>query len=86
MKNMNFYIPGILLILTGIMIVAVPEILIAFIAASAIIAGVSVLYVGHLIRKFEIKSGNFENNFYDDGLYNLRFEKGLFFRKSNHRF
>jgi len=65
---------------------AVPEILVAFIAAPVIIARVSVMYVGHMIRKSEIESENFESYFYEDGLYSVRFKRELFFRKADHRF
>ncbi|HID31219.1 MAG TPA: hypothetical protein EYP19_14645, partial [Desulfobacterales bacterium] len=57
MENMKYYIPGSLLILIAIMIVAVPEILVVFIAASITMAGIAVLYIGHMIRKSEIEFG-----------------------------
>jgi hypothetical protein len=53
MRNLKYYLPGSILILIAITVVAVPEILVAFVAASIIMAGVGALYVGHMIRKSE---------------------------------
>jgi hypothetical protein len=57
MKSLRYYVPGILLILLAMVIVAVPEIIIGFIAASIIVAGMGALYIGHKIRKSEIEFG-----------------------------
>ena len=66
MGNMKYYIPGTLLILIAIMIVAVPEILVVFIAASITMAGIGVLYIGHVIRKSEIEFGKTREWFFHD--------------------
>ena len=58
MRNIKYYIPGSILILIAIVIIAVPEILVAFLAASIIMAGVGALYIGHTIRKSKIESRN----------------------------
>ena len=42
---------AIFLILIAILIITVPEILVAFIASMIIMAGIGVLYIGHRIRK-----------------------------------
>ena len=55
MRSLKYYLPGIILVLVAIVIVAVPEILIGFIAASIIVAGIGALYIGHKIRKSEIE-------------------------------
>ena len=60
MRSLRYYLPGIILILLAIMIVAVPEILIGFIAASIILTGIGALYIGHKIRRseFEFKTND----------------------------
>lgn len=54
MDTLRYYLPGIILILIAIMVVAVPEILVLFVASIIIIAGISALLIGHKIRKSEI--------------------------------
>ena len=73
MRNIKYYIPGSVLILIAIMIVAVPQILVAFVAASIIMAGIGALYVGHIIRKSEIEFRNIGNWFYDHDSYGRQF-------------
>ena len=55
MDTMRYYVPGIVLILIAILIVAVPEILVAFVASIIIMAGIGALYIGHRIRKSDIE-------------------------------
>jgi hypothetical protein len=43
-----------MLILIAVVIVAIPEILVALVAGSIIMAGVGALYIGHIMRKSEI--------------------------------
>ncbi len=81
MRNLKYYLPGSTLILIAIMIVAVPEILIAFVAASIIMAGIGALYIGHLIRKSEIESRNIDGWFLDDDLYGWQFARAPVFRR-----
>ena len=57
MRSLRYYLPGIILILVAIVIVAVPEILIGFIAALIILAGIGALTIGHRIRKSKIEFG-----------------------------
>jgi hypothetical protein len=65
MRSLSYYLPGILLILVAIVIVAVPEILIGFIAALIMVAGIGALTIGHRIRKSEIEFGNIDGWFLD---------------------
>jgi hypothetical protein len=51
MKDIKYYFPGLTLMAMAVIIVAFPEILIAMIAATIIIAGAIALYVGHKMRK-----------------------------------
>ena len=51
MRDLKYYVPGTVLIAMALLILAVPEILIALVSASIITLGIVVLYVGHLVRK-----------------------------------
>ncbi len=48
MKKLTYYLPGSIIILLGILIVAIPEILIAIVASTIIMLGIVSLYVGHI--------------------------------------
>ena len=50
MKNMRYYIPGVLMILAGILVLAVPQLLVVFAAASICTVGVMILYFGHQMK------------------------------------
>jgi hypothetical protein len=73
MQNIKYYIPGSVLILVAIIVVAVPKILVAFVAASIIMVGIGALYVGHMIRKSEIEFRDIDEWFSDDDRYGWRF-------------
>ena len=81
MRKMKYYIPGSILILIAIMIVAVPQILVAFIAASITMVGIGALYVGHMIRKSEIQFKNIDEWFMDDERSGWRFVRKPVFRR-----
>ena len=83
MRNLRYYVPGIMLILTAVVIVAVPEILVAFIAALIITAGIAALYIGHKVRKSEIEPGNFDYRSLDDHFFDLSFTRNPIFRCKN---
>lgn len=53
MNNIKYYLPGVSLIILAFVILALPEILVAFVAASIIMVGIGALYVGHMIKKYE---------------------------------
>ena len=53
MKGFRYYLPGALLVLLGVLILAVPEILVAFVSAALAVTGVGVLLLGHRMRKAE---------------------------------
>lgn len=81
MRNIKYYIPGSVLILLAIIVVAVPKILVAFVAASIIMVGIGALYVGHMIRKSEIEFRNIDEWFSDDDRYGWRFVTRPVFRR-----
>lgn len=85
MRNMKYYIPGSLLIFFAILIIAVPEILIAFIASILLMVGVVALYVGHLIKKSENEIRNFEERSTDSNFSGWGFARSPIFRRW-HRF
>ena len=80
MGNLKYYIPGILLILIAIMIVAFPEILVALVAAAIIMAGIGALVVGHVIRKSEMDLSNTDGQPFDHRPYGWRFAQRPVFR------
>jgi len=55
MKRLRFYLPGTLLILTAVLIIAFPAILVAMVSALILMAGFVALAVGHGIQKSEAK-------------------------------
>ena len=69
MVNLKYYFPGSILIFIAILIVAVPEILIAFVAASMTMLGIGALYIGHLIKKSEKEWHVFGGRFLGDELF-----------------
>ncbi len=53
MDTLRYYLPGIILIMVALLILAVPEILVVFLASIIIMAGIGALYIGHNIKKSE---------------------------------
>ena len=66
MRNLKYYFPGSVLILIALLIVAVPEILIALVAASMIMLGVGGLNIGHLARESEKEWDVLSGRFFGD--------------------
>ena len=83
MDTLRYYLPGIILILIAIMIVAVPEILVVFVASMIIIAGISALAIGHRIRKSGIDFRRSEDRFFDEDSFGRRFVRRPVFRDWN---
>jgi Flp pilus assembly protein TadB len=55
MRLFKYYLPGIVFIAAAVLIMAVPEILVAMVSALIMVMGFIALAVGHGIRKSEIK-------------------------------
>lgn len=55
MQHFKYYIPGVSLILMALLIMAVPEILVAIISALIMISGFFALAIGNGMRKSEIE-------------------------------
>jgi hypothetical protein len=83
---MRYYFPGIVLILIEILIVALPEILVAIVAALTIMAGIGALFIGHKIRKSEVGFRHTSEWFSDDDFFGRRFVRRPIFRDWNKRF
>ena len=73
MQTWRYYAPGIILILIALLIMAVPEILIAFIASLVIMAGIEALYVGRNMRKSTDGFRKMDGGFYKDDYFGHRF-------------
>ena len=83
MDSIRYYFPGIVLILIAILIVVVPEILVAIVAALIIMAGIGALFIGHKIRKSEIGFQHTREWFSDDDFFGSRFVRRPLFRDWN---
>ena len=83
MNILRYYMPGIILILIAIIIVAVPEILVAILASLIIMAGIGALYVGHRIRKSEIEFRQNGEWFSGEDFFGHRFMNRPLFRGWN---
>ena len=80
MDSIRYYFPGIVLILIAILIVAVPQILVAIVATLIIMAGIGALFIGHKIRKSEIGFRHTSEWFSDDDFLGRRFVRRPVFR------
>ena len=83
MNNIRYYLPGIILILIAVVIVAMPEILVAFLASIIIMVGIGALYIGHKIRKSEIEFRNNGEWFSGESFFGNRFIRRPIFRDWN---
>ena len=81
MRNFRYYMPGVTLILIAVLIVAVPEILVVFVASLIVMAGIGALYVGHMVRKSRIEFDSFDRTFFDDGWNTWRYARRPVFRR-----
>ena len=81
MRSIRYYLPGTTLILIAILIVAVPEILVAFVAGLIIMAGIGALYVGHMVRKSRVEFENIGTWFFDDRSHGFRYARQPVFRR-----
>jgi hypothetical protein len=81
MRSLKYYLPGSILILMALLIVAVPEILIASVAALMIMLGAAGLYMGHLARKSEKDWNVFDGRILRDDLRGWRVVRIPVFRR-----
>jgi len=59
--NLRYYLPGAMMIALSLLIVAVPEILVVFVASLLGMFGIAALYLGHMLRKEKIEIIRTEN-------------------------
>jgi len=81
MRNIRYYLPGSIIILLALLILAVPEILIAFIASIIIMLGIGALYLGHLIKKSATDFRGFDEGFHDPDFNSEWFSRSPRFRR-----
>jgi len=79
MDTMRYYLPGVILLLIGILIVAVPEVLVAFVASAIVMAGIGALYIGHNIRKSEKELRHVNDWFLTEDFFGPGFARGPIF-------
>ena len=80
MESLKYYLPGGVLIFIAIMIAIFPEIIVAFISAMGIVAGITALTIGHAIRKSETVMGWSDAWFHDNPFLGGRFVQRPVFR------
>ena len=83
MDTIRYYLPGIILIMIAVLIVAVPEILVAFLASLIIMAGIVALIIGHKIRKSHIQFQDTDEWFFGEDPFGRRFARRPVFRDWN---
>ncbi len=77
--KINYYIPGMILILMALVILSVPKILVFVMASSLIVLGICVLYIGHLMKRKVERYDGFSYTVLDDG-----FTRDSFHRESHY--
>ena len=83
MKTLRFYMPGILLILIALVIVMVPEVLIAFTAALISMIGIGLLRLGHIIKTSGYDTFDSDDWFRRDDFLRWQFERVPEYRRWN---
>ena len=86
MRNLTYYIPGIALIAAAVLIVAVPEILVALVASLVLMSGVAALYIGHWVRQSRGGSDRIDRWFFEDHFGGNRYRRRPFAGLWNWRF
>jgi hypothetical protein len=61
-RDMTRYLPGAVLILSGVMIVAFPMLLVAFVSGLLILGGVMAIAIAHKIKRFQDTTGRFHDS------------------------
>lgn len=81
MKNIYYYVPGMVLLLLAVIIMAVPQIMVAFVSAALILAGIAGLMIGHGMRKADHEMENYRGFMFGDDFFGRPFFKGWYFRR-----
>ena len=72
--NLRYYLPGAMMILLSLLIIAVPEILVVFVASLLCLSGIAALYLGHLLQKEKIEIIRVEKRDSESDFFDLRFD------------
>ncbi len=81
MEGIKYYLPGIILILSGLLIIIYPEILIALIASLTILGGIGALIAGKSVHDSVKDFHNINRHgFYDETINDFGSIKGPFVR------
>ena len=56
-RDMTRYLPGAILILSGVLIVAFPMLLVAFVSGLLILGGVMAIAIAHKVKRFQGATG-----------------------------
>lgn len=67
--------PGVLLILIALIIVMVPQILVAFLAALLVMAGIGLLRIGHIMRRSTREDPYLDRRSREDDLFHWQFKR-----------
>jgi uncharacterized membrane protein HdeD (DUF308 family) len=62
-KDMTRYLPGAILILSGVLVVAFPMLLVAFVSGLLILGGIVAIAIAHKVKRFHDATGQL----YDSG-------------------
>lgn len=61
-RDMTRYLPGAILILSGVLIVAFPMLLVAFVSGLLILGGVMAIAIAHRIKRFQDITGRLHDS------------------------
>jgi hypothetical protein len=74
-NNSKYYLPGILMIAIGLLIIAVPEVLAVLAASLLCMFGIAALSLGNMLRKHKVKTIRVENWNSDTDFFDICFER-----------
>jgi uncharacterized membrane protein HdeD (DUF308 family) len=61
-KDMTRYLPGAILILSGVLIVAFPMLLVAFVSGLLILGGIVAIAIAHKVKRFQDATGHLHDS------------------------
>ena len=62
LRDMTRYMPGVVLILSGVLIVAFPMLLIAFVSGLLILGGVMAIAIAYRVKRFQDATGRLHHS------------------------
>jgi len=82
-RNVTRYLPGAILILSGVLIVAFPMLLVAFVSGLLILGGVMAIAITHRVKRFQDATGCLHDSEPFDGSFWNQAER-VFHRGQRH--